>query len=505
MKKLLSLIFVCFLFINTANSQDITDALRYSLNHNIGDARYAGMGGAMNALGGNLSAIESNPAGGAVFLNSYANFSLALNNSKRSTDYYGTISENSLNTFEFNQAGGVFVLHNENQESFFKKLSIGALFSSTQDYDRETYVNGTGRNSIADYFLNQAQGLPLDLLELQAGESISSLYRYLGQNYGSGAQNAFLGYQAYLFDPVNPNDSGNTLYNSNVSGNAFQHEYLDMSSGGQSKFTINLSAQLGDNYYVGMNVNTHTIDFRQNRMLLENNSHPDSFIRAIGYQDYLHVIGNGVSFQFGGIARYNNLRIALNYDTPVWYLISEETSQSLESVRIEDDRRINAVVNPNVVNVYEDYRLRTPGKIGAGIAYVFNQSGLISLDYSLTDFGSLKYTTDTNYFDQVNETINSALSISSTFKLGGEYRWNILSFRGGLLFEESPYKDKAIMDDRYGFSLGTGLSLNSFTIDFAYAHAQQKNNFQLFPSDNSDPVSLKSTWNNFILSFGFEF
>lgn len=506
MKKLLSLTILIFIVSTTVKSQDITDALRYSLNQNIGNARYAGMGGAMNALGGNLSAMESNPAGGAVFLNSYANFSLALNNSKNTSHYNGTTSKNSFNNFEFNQAGGVFVLHNENSASLFKKLSIGALFSSTQDYDRETYVAGTGKNTIADYFLNHAQGMPLELLELQAGETINGLYRYLGENYGSGAQTAFLGYQAYLFDPADPNDLGNTLYLSNVSGNAFQHEYLHHTSGGQSKFTITLSAQLGTNYYVGMNVNTHTIDFRQRRMLLENNSHPNSFIRAIGYQDYLNVIGNGVSFQFGGIARYDNLRIAINYDTPVWYLISEETSQSLESIRIENDRQMTTVINPNVINVYEDYRLRTPGKVGVGLAYVFNQSGLISLDFSLRDYGNLKYSpTDNSYFKEVNNTINNSLTTSSTVKLGGEYRWNIMSFRGGLLFEGSPYKDKSIMDHRYGLSLGTGMSFSSFTMDFAYAYSQQENNFRLFPSGFSEPVNSTAVWNNFIVSIGFEF
>ena len=48
-------------------SQDITDAINWSIENESGNARYSAMGGAFGALGGNLSAISSNPASGAVF------------------------------------------------------------------------------------------------------------------------------------------------------------------------------------------------------------------------------------------------------------------------------------------------------------------------------------------------------------------------------------------------------------------------------------------------------
>ena len=61
--KRYSFIFFGILMAFSANSQNETDALRYSyLNYN-GTARYAGLGGAMGALGADMSAISMNPAG----------------------------------------------------------------------------------------------------------------------------------------------------------------------------------------------------------------------------------------------------------------------------------------------------------------------------------------------------------------------------------------------------------------------------------------------------------
>jgi hypothetical protein len=60
----------------TTNAQDITDAVRYSYTSIEGSARFRALSGAFGALGGDLSAINVNPAGSAVFNTSFASFSL---------------------------------------------------------------------------------------------------------------------------------------------------------------------------------------------------------------------------------------------------------------------------------------------------------------------------------------------------------------------------------------------------------------------------------------------
>ncbi len=509
MKRISFLIIVCFSIAST-QAQNITDALRYSVKDNTGTARFGALSGAMGALGGDFSAIDVNPAGGAVFLNSNLTLSTTLFDLKNETKYFDNSEKSISDDLTLNQLGGIFVINNSNEGSSFKKFTIGVNYNTTKNFDNDLYIAGTGNTSIGNFFLEQAQGIPLNLLELQAGESMSNLYSYLGQNNGTAAQNAFLGYQAFIFDAVDPNDPSNTSYTSNIAGNKFNQEYFYLSQGYNSKFSINLATQITDNYYFGININTHTINFDQSSFLLESNNNPLSTINRVGFENNLSVDGAGVSGQIGAIAKIADyLRLGLSLDTPTWYQISEATTQYLESRRLEDGQSLTAFIDPGVINVYEDYNLRTPANVTASAAYIFGQAGLISFDYSYKDYSSIKYTAIGGYYDpyfsNLNNMINNTLKGSSTYRAGAEYRIDQLSLRGGFHYEESPYKDTDKVGDLIGFSLGTGYNFGRYNLDLAYSRSEQDRNQQLYSVGLTDTAKINSVYNNFILSLGFNF
>ena len=58
-------------------SQNITDALNYTNNNIDGSARFSSMAGSFGALGGEISSISANPAGSAIFNDSYFSLSFA--------------------------------------------------------------------------------------------------------------------------------------------------------------------------------------------------------------------------------------------------------------------------------------------------------------------------------------------------------------------------------------------------------------------------------------------
>jgi hypothetical protein len=505
--KFLYIFILSTVSISISTAQNITDGLRYSTESNNGSARFTALSGAMGALGGDLSAMSSNPAGGAVFLNSALTLSLGSMNVDNETTYFGHTEKGSENRIDLNQAGGVFIFENFNESSVFKKLTFGVNYQISKNLNNELYLSGIGNTSISEFFLAQAQGVPLDLLETQSGESISSLYQYLGQTSGTGAQNAFLGYQGYLFNPLDPTNPSNTSYVSNVSGNSFNQEYLNLSRGYNAKFTFNVAAQVKDDFYFGINLNTHSINFRQSDYFVENIYTPGSMVNRIGFENNLAVYGAGVSAQIGAIARVaENFRFGVSFDTPTWYQVSEETTQYLETRRIEDGINKTAVVNPMILNVYEDYTLRTPGKLTASAAYVFNQKGLISFDYSYKDYSTIKFTPNyETYFQDLNYDLGNTLKGASVFRAGAEYRIAQLSLRGGFHFEESPYKNTEAMGDLTGFSLGTGYNFGDFNLDFAYARSEQESKYQMYSEGFTDKADVKSVYNNFILSLGFNF
>ena len=59
--------FFLFIYSISINSQTLNDVLEFSIKNPIGTARFESMGGAFGALGGDLSSININPAGSAVF------------------------------------------------------------------------------------------------------------------------------------------------------------------------------------------------------------------------------------------------------------------------------------------------------------------------------------------------------------------------------------------------------------------------------------------------------
>ena len=68
------------LAIGTASAQNLYDAERLSSNDLNGTARFVGMGGAMGALGGDISTIGTNPAGIGIFRSSDVSVTLGYNN-----------------------------------------------------------------------------------------------------------------------------------------------------------------------------------------------------------------------------------------------------------------------------------------------------------------------------------------------------------------------------------------------------------------------------------------
>lgn len=509
MKKIAFLIISIF-FINLSQAQNITDALRYSTKDNIGTARFTALSGAMGALGGDFSASQINPAGGAVFLNSNLSFSTSLLDLENKSSYFNNSEKTISDDINLNQVGGIFVMNNSKEESAFRKFTIGVNYNTTKNLNNRMYVAGTGNTSIGDFFLEQAQGIPLSLLDLESGETIGNLYSYLGQTQGTKAQNAFLGYQAYILDPLDPEDLTNTAYRSNIAGKKFNQEYLYLSKGYNSKFAINLATQITDNYYFGVNINTHTINFDQSSFLLESNNNASSLVKRVGFENNLSVNGAGVSAQIGAIAKVaDNIRLGLAFDTPTWYQISESTTQYVESLRNVEGQDIYTMVDPRVLNVYEDYNLKTPAKVMASAAYIFGQNGLISLDYSYKDYSSINYSTIGNYYDSffsaMNNEIKSTLKGSSSVNAGAEYRLSQLSLRGGFHFEESPYKNTDIVGDIIGFSLGGGYNLGSYSLDLAYSRSEQERYQQLYSTGLTDSAKINSVYNNFVLSLGFNF
>ncbi|MAO07661.1 MAG: transporter [Alteromonas sp.] len=484
-----------------AVGQNINDALRYGQENLSGTARFTALSGAFGALGGDVSGFTINPAGSAIFLKNNATFSLAVDHFSNTAALSNIQEEVGNSDFIIGNAGATFVFSNPNEESKWKKFTLGVAYHSQNNFENELYTRGSSNATVGSFFTAQAAGVPLDLLQLLNGETIADLYSFLGETEGTAAQNAFLGYQGYIIDPQG---NSNNQYVSNTGSGSFAKDFAFISDGAQGKYTFNISSQYGDNLYFGINLNSHIIDYRQATYLTEANSNNNSSVKRVNFDNSLNVIGSGFSAQLGIIGKIeNNLRLGFTYDTPTWYTITEETTQYLNTSRVENGEDIFTEVAPRIINIYPDYRLTTPGKYSVSAAYIFGKDGLISFDYSMKDYGNLKFRPSNDpYFSSLNSVIENNLTAASTFRLGGEYRFKNVSLRGGGFIEGSPYKDDTIMSNREGFSLGLGYNFGDYFIDLAYARSQQDSQRSYYSYGLVDTVSVENVAQNFIVSFG---
>lgn len=484
-----------------AQAQDLTDALRYAQDGLNGTARYMSMGGAFSALGGDISAMQDNPAGSAVFLTNKVALSLDLHAYKNETNYTDGFNSYNNNDFNLNQAGVVFVFNNYDKSDAISRLSFGVAYNRGNSFDNRWTASGNSSETVSERFLNFAQGVPLEYFEMKNGESISDLYAYLGSaNLGfnnNRLQTAFLGYQGFLFDAVN-SGLNNTDYVSNVSGNSFSHVYHNYTEGMNGKLSFNGGIAINDRFYFGVNLNSHMMNYDQTTILNEYIPSP-SAINEINFINNLSVEGSGFSFQVGGIARLNDMfRVSVAYESPTWYTISEETTQFL---RTYSQQNGEAIVSPNVINVFSDYKLRTPGKLTGGLAAVFGGAGLISFEYSYKDLSNTEYTSVG--FADPNAAISNKLQAVSTFRLGGEYRLKDVSFRAGFRYKNSPYENTAIMSDLKGYSAGIGYDFGNVKLDFAYDLAQRDYQRSLLHSGFSNQASIDNTISQYVLTLAF--
>ena len=498
MKKYI-LVLITGITFSTIQAQEIRDAVRYSQDNLNGTARFRAMGGAFGALGGDMSSINVNPAGSAIFANNQLAFTLNNTSTSNKANYFGDTTNENNNSFDLNQAGGVFVFKNQTTTSDWKKFAIAINYENS-NLNNTLFSLGTNpNNSIANYFLSYANGIKLNVLE-------GSYYDELGH----GAQQAFLGYKGYIINPVSDNPT-NTIYNSNVpSGGNYYQENSITSMGYNGKLSFNIATSFKDKLFIGINLNSHFIDFRQSSRFYEDNEAPltsNYTVSRVQFNNDLYTYGTGFSFQLGTIAKLSKeLRLGVAYESPTWLRLNDELTQQLIAVSANTTEELTPdVVNPDITNYYEPYKLQTPSKWTGSMAYVFGKKGLISVDYAIKDYSSIQFkpTTD-SYYRAQNNKMNTLLNSANEIRIGGEYKIEAWSLRGGYRSEQSPYKNKTTIGDLKGYSGGIGYNFGGTKIDLAYATFKRDTNEGFFEQGLTDGASINTKNSTLTLTLLFE-
>ncbi len=495
--------FIGLLLCAIGSSQNINDAIRYGNESLQGTARFQAMGGAFGALGGDLSALNINPAGSAVFNNSL--FTISGSNYFRDNDasYFGTVNNTTLNDVDINQIGGVFVFNSTNDNSDWRKFSLAINYDVVKNFENEFFASGNSIEGIDNYFLDFAQGTPFGSILLQEGEFLEDAYLDIGASQGFSDQQTFLGYYGGIIDPASEDDT-TTDYVSNANYTTVNQDFLRRTAGYNSKFTVNMASQYKENLYLGASLNFHNVIYDRYDEFTESGYDANSEIQRTTFDSFLRSEGNGFSFSVGAIAKLNDfVRLGGSYQSPTWYRLTDDFSQRINSDLADEDIDF---INFNIVNLFDTYTVKTPSKLTGSLAVIFAKNGLLSFDYGYQDMSQseLRPASDSN-FQLVNSQISNELGAVSSFRLGGEYRIKQFSLRGGYRFEQSPYANGNTIGDLNGFSTGIGFNFGGSRLDLALNRTEQDVNEQLFDTGITTPAMLNRINTNATLSYTLNF
>ncbi len=486
-----------------------------------GTARYVGMGGALGALGADMSVIASNPAGIGLF---------------RKDDISGTISvmtqadksapNDYFTHFSLDQLG--FVLSAPIKGPVLKYLNFSANYQKKANYDHSFVADN--RNTKG---LSQTQ-LLASLTNL-FGEPEGDTFYFPG-DLATTAYDGFL---------LNQTEDG-VFFGQPSQGNQFSR----VTKGSLQGFDFNFSANLKDRFYLGVTFGVDYIDYYSESFYTE------LYENAGNYYDYnaysmQSTSGYGVNAKFGFIVRpieNSAFRLGLAVETPTFYTLETVGDMYVDthydSKGIYDNANLYRYYGPE--DNYLNYTIRTPWKLRVSAGHTIGDFFAIGaeyeyVNYSLTNMGYVDYDSwgGTREDQAMNEDAAVNLKTGHNFKFGMEFKLtDCWTGRVGYNYYSTAYEQTARMSqylDSYAlnystytdymnksdanlYTLGIGYKKKNFYMDFVYKFRSQSADFYAFddsyvtdpdytgdPTTLLDPVNVNLNRHQVAMTLGFKF
>lgn len=519
MKKTFIAISLMFTAI-AAGAQTMYDGLTFSQNNYYGTARSIGMGNAMTAVGGDLGSIGINPAGSAV--NNYSQFTITPNVSISSMNAsWSAYPVNGVDTYTNGQLKnlprftmpnvGLTVNMNTGRKSGLVGVTYGFVVNTVNNYSGQMMAGGM--NDMTSYqsaMSVDADGFDIDFLNgyLDAsGKSIDD-WKHPYENVDDRGYyapwnviaNAQAGAIANYGDPVDPyyyyryvgttdvfsdtgdiDQDGNHIYDIFLGG-PLNQSYGRRVTGSKQDAIFNVGFNFNNRFYLGANLGITSMLYNFDEYFKEAAVDPSDF--PINYEDgstYFSNYRSRYSFSADGAGVYGKigflaipaegLRIGAAIQTPTVLHIDEISRNSVD-VHYQNAKYDGEATSPE--GEYS-YRLRSPYRVNAGLAYTFMGMAVVSADYEMTDYSTMKfgeqYGNWDSAFNEVNRDIKSSMGIAHSVRLGAEVKpMPEFAIRAGYNFTTTPeyYGTQTLHDNLNSFSVGLGYSSKgSFFADIA--------------------------------------
>lgn len=482
MRKSTLLVAMGALWASGAMAQSYQEALQYSMHSPQATARTMGYGGASGAIGGDLGAINYNPAGIGVFRRSeyYGNLGFNFHNTKGT--FLSEVQSDNGVRLELKGLGVVFSNSNVNDEerrrSDLKTLNIGLTYNRLANFNRNyTYGGMQNASSHSETFAYDA-----------------NLYynEFLGQGFAENSP-AFLGYNSYLIDTITGGDFATLVdYEKGI-----RQQKQVSERGGVNELGFTVGGNVNENVLFGVHLGIPVVQYRSDKSFRESDELKNQ--GDFNYYDYnerLTTSGAGFNLKAGLIVLPTDaLRLGIALHSPTFYKLKDEFQSTLTT-----DMEIygrHQIVGPRTEF---DYNLTTPWKAILSAGYMISKKGFISLDYEFVDYSSARYKLNTinnegiygmGAFSQTDQylkkEVKDNLKAGSVVRIGTEWRLKTISLRAGAGWYSSPYKKSANFNmDRLDVSAGFGYRKANFYTDMALVHSMYREGDVAYTMDYSN-------------------
>ena len=494
----------------SANAQETYENAKLAGEDLNGTARYVGMGGAMEALGADISTIGTNPAGIGLFRHSNVSISGGLLMQSDGKDF----SNGKKTNLSFDQIGGVYSTRT-GQKSF---INFGFNYHKGKNFD---------------YILNAANSLDGSSQNKQsyikgmlANENSGGFYvgkDKNGQNVG------------YVEAPSLNNPSPNVAstwsqidylyWNSLIPGSTGIYNYekatgytLDRAHSGYiGNYDFAVSGNINDRVYLGLTFGMKDVHYKAYSEYCESfNSNGAAVV-----SDNRKVTGSGFDITAGVIVRpvaESPFRIGAYVKSPTWYDLTTSNVTGLVYVQ-------GTTSKVSYISNSYDIKLWTPWKFGFSLGHTVGNYLALGATYEYENFSNINSrVNDGGYYNYYGEYYESStadknmnahtkevLKGVSTLKLGVEYKpVSNVALRMGYnyvsaMYDKDAQKDPGIasLGTAYAsatdytnwsainrFTLGVGYQVKNFNIDLAYQYSAQNGSFA--PFSNIRNISIPS-------------
>lgn len=527
----------------TASAQDYTDAYKLSKSDYEGTARTVAMGNAFTALGGDLGAVTINPASLAVSQYSQwtitPGISIAVNTATGSVPstpehaYFQKNIKNTLTRFGCPNVGASFVFDMHHNRGV-KNITLGLVYNRTASYADNVIANGTNtQTSFMGEAAAAATGINFNDLnaenawELAPWKSVVAWKSGMITNFG-GFEDQYVGTSESVQEYI---ENGQTKYDIHTAG-MIDQSYTRLVTGHKDDFVFNLGMNISDEVYIGANFGITILDYVYDDIFGEKAIDPKNFELDYGdagktyfqnmkYKYAYTASGTGFYGKFGIIwaPKSTGIRVGAAIKTPTLTTIHEMWQIGGETKYTDSKFNMSAHSPQGEFT----YRLREPFNANFGLAYTFGRIGVISADYELCDYTTMRLKDTRASIDDIfydaNQNIKQLTGLAHKFRIGAEVKpIDCLAIRAGYGLETSGLRyfdelDRKItpknIDHNFAFGLGYS-SPRSFFMDIA-AQARKYSTEYIYPyneyiEDIPSPeiINKKTLWNVY-LTLGLRF